>query len=152
MTAIDKTLTDKLGAQLEKLTSEERYTLTCHLERLIKNSLGTSCFPLSAQQARLWFFDRLQPGSSAYNMAFALHVSGPLDIPTVCNALDCLVKRHDLLRARLIRHNTEAFQSIDATQRITLTMQDLTETSANKQSELARNPRRDRKQILRFAS
>src|SRR5262249_5968223 len=54
--------------------------------------------PISAAQQRLWFFDRMQPGTSHYNIALALHVRGALDERALAAAMDGVVRRHDALR------------------------------------------------------
>ncbi|HEX2093844.1 MAG TPA: amino acid adenylation domain-containing protein, partial [Longimicrobiaceae bacterium] len=54
--------------------------------------------PLSFAQQRLWFIDQLQPGSPAYNLAYALRVSGALDPRVLEQALTALVRRHETLR------------------------------------------------------
>ncbi|HJX27430.1 MAG TPA: condensation domain-containing protein, partial [Thermoanaerobaculia bacterium] len=54
--------------------------------------------PLSFAQQRLWFLDRLQPGSAAYNLPTGLRLMGNLDIPVFAAALDALVRRHETLR------------------------------------------------------
>ena len=55
--------------------------------------------PLSFAQERLWFLDQLEPGSSAYNLAQAVRLSGPLDSPALVRSLNDLVARHDTLRS-----------------------------------------------------
>ncbi|MET0398153.1 MAG: condensation domain-containing protein, partial [Longimicrobiaceae bacterium] len=54
--------------------------------------------PLSFAQQRLWVVDRLEPGSPAYNMAYALRLRGALDAAALQASLDALVARHETLR------------------------------------------------------
>jgi len=58
----------------------------------------TGALPLSFAQERLWFLDRLQPGSAAYNIAAALRLGGALDVPALERALGEIVRRHEALR------------------------------------------------------
>jgi amino acid adenylation domain-containing protein len=55
-------------------------------------------FPPSFQQERLWFVDQLEGGSSAYNAQAALRIDGDLAVPMLQNALDEIVRRHEILR------------------------------------------------------
>ncbi|WUP96012.1 amino acid adenylation domain-containing protein [Streptomyces sp. NBC_00247] len=54
--------------------------------------------PLSFAQQRLWFLDRLTPGSADYLVPTALRVRGRLDITALETALTALVARHEVLR------------------------------------------------------
>ena len=54
--------------------------------------------PLSFAQQRLWFLDQLRPGGAEYNSAFALRLTGPLDVQALAEALRLLVARHESLR------------------------------------------------------
>jgi amino acid adenylation domain-containing protein len=54
--------------------------------------------PLSFAQERLWFLDRLEPGSAFYNIPAALRLSGALDRPAMERALGEIVRRHEALR------------------------------------------------------
>ncbi|MEW5929568.1 MAG: non-ribosomal peptide synthase/polyketide synthase, partial [Gemmatimonadota bacterium] len=54
--------------------------------------------PLSFAQRRLWTVDRLEPGSAAYNMPYALRLRGVLDAAVLRRSLDALVRRHETLR------------------------------------------------------
>ena len=56
--------------------------------------------PLSFAQERLWFLDRLDPGSARYNMPVGLRLRGGLDAPALAAALAGLAARHQPLRAR----------------------------------------------------
>ncbi|MGW6918286.1 amino acid adenylation domain-containing protein [Kitasatospora sp. NPDC054939] len=54
--------------------------------------------PLSSGQERLWFMDQFAPGSTAYALAPARRIRGPLDRPALEAALTDLVARHEGLR------------------------------------------------------
>jgi amino acid adenylation domain-containing protein len=58
----------------------------------------TRALPLSFAQERLWFLDRLQPGSDFYNIPVARRLAGPLDAAALERALGELVRRHEPLR------------------------------------------------------
>ncbi|HEX7240099.1 MAG TPA: amino acid adenylation domain-containing protein, partial [Longimicrobiaceae bacterium] len=58
--------------------------------------------PPSFAQQRLWLVDRLEPGSAAYNMPYALRLRGPLDPTALRASLDALVRRHEALRTTLV--------------------------------------------------
>ena len=57
-------------------------------------------FPLSFAQERLWFLERLEPGTAVYHMAGSTRLTGPLDLAALRRALCELERRHDALRAR----------------------------------------------------
>ncbi|HYR07710.1 MAG TPA: amino acid adenylation domain-containing protein, partial [Longimicrobium sp.] len=59
---------------------------------------GARTFPQSFAQRRLWFVDRMQPGSAAYNITRAYLLSGPLDVEALRRAVDEIVRRHESLR------------------------------------------------------
>ncbi len=54
--------------------------------------------PLSFAQQRLWFLDRLEPGSPFYNITRALRLHGHLDVRSLGRALGEIVRRHEALR------------------------------------------------------
>ncbi|MBV9110009.1 MAG: amino acid adenylation domain-containing protein, partial [Gemmatimonadetes bacterium] len=54
--------------------------------------------PLSFAQERLWFLDRLQPGSAFYNSPVALRLGGALDVAALERAIGQVVRRHESLR------------------------------------------------------
>jgi amino acid adenylation domain-containing protein len=63
--------------------------------------------PLSYAQQRLWFLDRLAPGSPAYNVPSAYGLAGPLAPAALAAALAEVVRRHQVLRARFLEHDGE---------------------------------------------
>ena len=54
--------------------------------------------PLSYAQQRLWFIDRLEGGSSQYNISGAARVRGALDRNALAEALRTILERHESLR------------------------------------------------------
>ena len=54
--------------------------------------------PLSFAQQRLWLLDQLEPNSSAYNIALASKMEGPLNVTALEHALNEIVRRHESLR------------------------------------------------------
>jgi amino acid adenylation domain-containing protein len=54
--------------------------------------------PLSLAQQRLWFLDRLEPGSPVNNLPLPLLLEGGLDPPALRRAFERLALRHEALR------------------------------------------------------
>ncbi|HYH79663.1 MAG TPA: amino acid adenylation domain-containing protein, partial [Longimicrobium sp.] len=82
--------------------------------------------PLSFAQRRLWFIDRLQPGSAAYNLPVALRLRGGLDAAALAWALTEVVRRHEVLRTTFgIGADGEAVQVIHPPAPVRLPVVDL---------------------------
>ncbi len=54
--------------------------------------------PLSFAQERLWFLDRLEPGSALYNLPAAVELRGRLSVPALAASLAAIAARHEILR------------------------------------------------------
>jgi amino acid adenylation domain-containing protein len=62
--------------------------------------------PLSFAQRRLWFLDRLEPGSAAYHLPAALAIEGgALDAAALHRSLAAIVERHEILRTVFIEED-----------------------------------------------
>jgi amino acid adenylation domain-containing protein len=68
--------------------------------------------PLSSEQRRLWFLERLSPGSPTYNVPLAYSLLGRLDAPALLSALREIVRRHETLRTRFEERTGEPTQVI----------------------------------------
>jgi natural product biosynthesis luciferase-like monooxygenase protein/amino acid adenylation domain-containing protein len=86
-------------AGLARLAGEARQTQRAGLLPLVRVA-GAGPVRLSFAQERLWLVDQLQPGSTAYNMALPLVLTGRLDVPALGRALEEIARRHEVLRTR----------------------------------------------------
>ena len=81
--------------------------------------------PLSFAQERLWFLDRLESGSTAYNIPAALRLTGPLDPAALAASLSEVVRRHAALRTTFHEVGGEPVQVIEAAAPLEIPVEDL---------------------------
>lgn len=68
--------------------------------------------PTSFAQDRMWFFNQLDPLSPAFNIPFAVRLTGPLNVPALEQSLNELVRRHEALRTSFQSEDGKAVQVI----------------------------------------
>jgi amino acid adenylation domain-containing protein/non-ribosomal peptide synthase protein (TIGR01720 family) len=95
----------------------------------------TGALPLSFAQQRLWFLDRLEPGSAFYNMPVVLWLEGTLDVGALERGLTELVRRHEVLRTTF---QDGPVQVIHAPAPVSLPVVDLTPLPENAREAEAR--------------
>ena len=59
---------------------------------------GEDILTLSYSQRRLWFLDQLDPGSFAYNLFSAYRLKGDLNVFTLEQSFNEIIRRHEILR------------------------------------------------------
>lgn len=96
----------------------------------VQRSKGWREHPLSFAQRRLWFLDRLEPGSVAYNIPFALSFRGVLDSEALLAALRTVVARHESLRTTITSIDGEPRQFVHEATDIILERSDVTGLAA----------------------
>ncbi|HET9182779.1 MAG TPA: amino acid adenylation domain-containing protein [Candidatus Angelobacter sp.] len=76
---------------------------------------GETCelLPVSWAQKRLWFLDRLQPGSSFYNVVLACELHGDLNVSALERSLREIIRRHGALRTRFVVEDGEPMQKVE---------------------------------------
>src|SRR5690349_7943452 len=98
--------------------------------------------PLSFTQQRLWFLDRLAPGSAAYNMFSAVRLHGQLDVAALEQGFSQLVQRHESLRTNFVAPDGEPRQVIAQDMEVKLPVIDLS-AQAEQESEILRLAREE---------
>ncbi|WP_369959644.1 amino acid adenylation domain-containing protein [Pseudomonas benzenivorans] len=94
--------------------------------------------PLSYAQQRLWFFSRLAPQSSAYNLGGLLWLDGELDRIALAAALDQLLARHGALRTVFAERDGVAMQALLPACALALEECDLTALAGEQQEQEVR--------------
>ncbi|WP_157108808.1 condensation domain-containing protein, partial [Aldersonia kunmingensis] len=76
--------------------------------------------PLSLAQSRMWFLNRLDPESAAYNIPMAIRLSGELDTAALQSAVADVVGRHESLRTIYPEIDGLGFQQVLPTSDVVL--------------------------------
>ena len=105
-----------LARELVDLSTEIGVTVATRLQTprippIVASSHG-GAVPLSYSQERMWLIQSLEPKNTAYNIAFALRITGPLETELCARAFEILVERHDILRTRIRLVDDNAIQEL----------------------------------------
>lgn len=120
--------------------------LARHIERALQTARGLDVppvgpaprnvdLPLSFSQERMWVVQQIQPETSAYNIPVALRLTGILDVATLEQALNELVRRHEILRTTIVLHDGHPRQHIGAAKPVTVVHSDLSGFSSAEAEE-----------------
>jgi len=87
---------------------------SCGRSRRVDVPADASVFPCSFAQQRLWFLDRMAPGSPFYNVSIAVPVVAAVNHRLLQRALSTLVRRHETLRTTFAVIDGEPCQIVHA--------------------------------------
>ncbi|HEX6749437.1 MAG TPA: amino acid adenylation domain-containing protein [Longimicrobium sp.] len=106
---------------------------------------GGNDLPLSFAQERLWFIDRLEPGSTAYNVAMPVRLGGALNVAALERALGELIRRHAALRTRFAVVDGAPVQRIEPAGPFRLEVDDISALAADeREAEIGRRAAAER--------
>ncbi len=115
--------------------SKERLELFTHLlktegldvsHKIIDSSgSGRGPYPMTSAQQRLWLFDQLEPGSSAYNMPVAIRLTGRLNLSALHQSLTQILRRHEILRTTFASIDGQLLQFVCLPVTLTLNLLEL---------------------------
>jgi amino acid adenylation domain-containing protein/non-ribosomal peptide synthase protein (TIGR01720 family) len=94
--------------------------------------------PLSYAQQRLWLLTELQPDTNAYHIPGAIRLEGVLDVPALHEALNEIVRRHEILRTTFVKVDGNLVQQIEPATEHSLPVVDLTD-AADREAEVRRH-------------
>ena len=97
---------------------------------------GFPC-PLSFAQERLWFAHQLDPTDPGYHLVWTFQATGPLDADALRLALNEVVARHEVLRARFVAERGKPTQWIADTLSLPLPVTDLRHLSEHERDAAA---------------
>ena len=83
-------------------------------------------FPCSSSQLRCWFVNAVSPGNPALNVALRWELKGSLDRSTIEQAFNLIVRRHEMLRTRIVDRDGTPSQEVLPCSTLTLSEIDLT--------------------------
>ncbi|MFB7853481.1 SDR family NAD(P)-dependent oxidoreductase, partial [Streptomyces sp. NPDC056053] len=87
--------------------------------------------PATEGQKRLWFLERLNPGSAQYNATMTLHLNGALDREAFERSVLWLMERHEALRTGLESRDGQLVQVVHENVDAPVTYRDATGLSAD---------------------
>jgi amino acid adenylation domain-containing protein len=82
-------------------------------------------YQLSFAQERLWFLDQLEPGNPFYNIPISVRLTGHVDVEVLERVLTEIVRRHEILRTRIVSDDGRPVQVVAPTARVSLPLHDL---------------------------
>ncbi len=94
-------------------------------------------FPASFAQQRLWFFDRLFPGTAFYNVPTAIRLTGVLDLAALEESFNEIVRRHEVLRTTFGTQEGQPVQLIASDSRVSIALIDLQQLPVNEREAAA---------------
>lgn len=127
-------------ARLARLSPEERAQFLAHLRSsrlpgfepvksdepsLVRRNRGSGPTLASFAQEQLWYLTQLAPDVATYNVPFALHFEGPLDVDALSAALSEISRRHEILRTTLHLQPGGVAQVLSPVSEIALPLVDL---------------------------
>lgn len=93
--------------------------------------------PLSFGQERLWFLEQYDPDSQAYNRPAHLRLLGSLNLEILEQALNQVVRRHEVLRTSFATVGNNHIQRIDKVYEVSLPLMDLSALDASARQQEA---------------
>src|SRR5947207_21461 len=106
--------------RIAELSPRKRELLLKHLAKketevsqaIVAKRRAFDSAPLSFAQYRLWFIEKLRPGTPALNIPIGVRLTGQLNVAAIEWGLNEVLKRHDVLRATFDERDGQAVQVI----------------------------------------
>lgn len=124
--------------ELEKLTGIIAQTGRCTgTDEIIEHVHNRDSLPLSSAQQRLWFLERLNEGSTQYNLYSGLCLQGSLNSNFLVKSLNKIIERHEILRTSFMEEDGQPVQVVSREIRMELPLIDLTDIPKDERKKTA---------------
>jgi amino acid adenylation domain-containing protein len=124
---------EQFARLLQEQISDGRQSELTNIARVSRNGE----LPLSYSQQRMWFFEQLSSGTSAFNIASGVRLSGSLNAAALEQTFGELMRRHEGLRTVFPEVNGEPKQVIQPPRRFNLPVADLRRLSPSEREAQA---------------
>lgn len=131
---VEEALVSKSSSATSDLKSLREEAVRTQESNFIPRRLHQDTAPLSFAQQRLWLLDQLQPGSFAYTEATAMCLVGSLNVTALEQALNEIVRRHEVLRTSLTVVDGQPVQVIAPSLTVKLPVMNLCELAEAERS------------------
>jgi len=126
---------NRTSKNINEMTAAEKRAL---LSQLLQEKMGnTKKYPLSYAQERLWFLDQFQPASAIYNIPTAIEINAALNVRAVEEALQELLRRHEVLRTSFSNEDGGPVQLVHPPGSFKLQVEDLRSLSEGERAAAA---------------
>jgi len=132
---------------LKRLSPAQRALLLKELQKEAAQTNGshdiqrrsqTGPVPLSFSQQRLWFVGQLDPTTPLYNVPEAVELKGPLNVASLEQSLNEIIRRHDALRTVFNVVNRQPVQVCTPSRNLTLKIVDVSNLPLSSREACAR--------------
>lgn len=100
---------------------------------------GLERYRPSFSQERLWFLERLMPGTGVFNLPFAVRLRGALDVRALEEGMNAIVRRHDALRTGFEDNDGQPEARVHPDARMSLAIEDCSRLAPPEQDALIRS-------------
>src|SRR5256885_8735861 len=128
---------DELTKKLETLSAVKRALLERRLnasQPQLLRRMRREPARASFAQERLWFLQQLEPESAAYNVPRAIRILGPVNLATLEQSLNEIIRRHESLRTTFSLSDGILMQIVAKDSRIPVAVIDLTKLSVDERA------------------
>jgi NRPS condensation-like uncharacterized protein len=129
-------LSPKKRALFELLLKDKRNLSVQRLK--IPRRRQASSYPLSFTQQRLWILDQLAPDRTSYNIHFAVHLEGKLNVEALEKSFNEIICRHEVLRTIFRKVDGQPVQMIVPMVSLALARIDISHHSGPERARLTR--------------
>ena len=83
-------------------------------------SYNTTFYPLTHPQKRIWYIEKIYPGTSLYNIGGPIRIKGNIDFDILQKVINIFIKRNEALRLQFMEQGSDIKQYVSQYEKIEL--------------------------------